>query len=452
MKSPPAFRPLLFLGFGSVALLFVVSTMLANRFSYELEPRNESISLNALPSILRLTAATGAIRDLEAASEDYPGPLGVSRESSRAALEARLRAVDTEIAAYLDLPVYPGERDLFEVSVRAGLRDVDAAILRKVAVADEGRATVAQLAADRDVRDAVARTAGFLRNMVNFNARHAEEDVDRIAAVHRSATRGAILLDGIALLCAAAVAFWVARRSRAHDRLFADHHALLETRARELEIFGQRIAHDLLSPLSALTFCLAAFRKASESDPKLKDALARAMACVLRAKGLVNGIFDFARSGGKPEAGASADLREVLHHVVDEARASESGASIELRVEPFENCRIACDPGVLASIASNLVRNAIKYMSDSALKQVTIRVRDQATAVQVAVEDTGPGIPSGLETLIFEPYFRAEGVTQPGLGLGLATVKRLCEAHGGSVGMRSTAGQGSLFWFTLPKV
>jgi signal transduction histidine kinase len=45
---------------------------------------------------------------------------------------------------------------------------------------------------------------------------------------------------------------------------------------------------------------------------------------------------------------------------------------------------------------------------------------------------------------------RAEGVTQPGLGLGLATVKRFCEAHGGEVGVRGTAG-GSAFWFTLPK-
>ncbi|MEO8876255.1 MAG: ATP-binding protein, partial [Polyangiaceae bacterium] len=56
-----------------------------------------------------------------------------------------------------------------------------------------------------------------------------------------------------------------------------------------------------------------------------------------------------------------------------------------------------------------------------------------------------------LREAIFEPYVRAEGATQPGLGLGLATVKRLCLAHGGEVGVRSTLGRGSTFWFTLPK-
>jgi signal transduction histidine kinase len=97
------------------------------------------------------------------------------------------------------------------------------------------------------------------------------------------------------------------------------------------------------------------------------------------------------------------------------------------------------------------MRNAAKYMSDSAVKEITVRVRAKESSVHVEVQDTGPGVPTGLESRIFEPYVRAEGVTQPGIGLGLATVKRLCDAHGGSVGVRSAAGRGSVFWFTLAK-
>jgi signal transduction histidine kinase len=113
---------------------------------------------------------------------------------------------------------------------------------------------------------------------------------------------------------------------------------------------------------------------------------------------------------------------------------------------------VACSPGVLESIVGNVMRNAAKYMRDSAMKRITVRVVDKtASLLLVEIEDTGPGIPAGMEHKIFEPYVRAQGVTQAGLGLGLATVKRLCEAHGGEVGVRSTPGKGSVFWFTLPK-
>ena len=71
------------------------------------------------------------------------------------------------------------------------------------------------------------------------------------------------------------------------------------------------------------------------------------------------------------------------------------------------------------------------------------------------MEDTGPGLPPGYESQIFEPYFRGPKPQQPGVGLGLAIVKRLAEAHGGAVGVRSPVkpeGGGSIFWFELPRV
>jgi two-component system phosphate regulon sensor histidine kinase PhoR len=105
---------------------------------------------------------------------------------------------------------------------------------------------------------------------------------------------------------------------------------------------------------------------------------------------------------------------------------------------------------VLSSILGNLLSNAEKYMRDSAEKRMAVRVRLKGGVVCVEVEDTGPGVPKDLEGRLFEPYVRGDGVTQPGLGLGLATVKRLCTAHGGDVGARSTTGSGSVFWFTLP--
>jgi len=66
------------------------------------------------------------------------------------------------------------------------------------------------------------------------------------------------------------------------------------------------------------------------------------------------------------------------------------------------------------------------------------------------VEDTGPGIPVGLQKVVFDPFVRGPQEVADGTGLGLATVKRLAEAHGGRVGLQSTVGVGSVFWVELP--
>ena len=155
--------------------------------------------------------------------------------------------------------------------------------------------------------------------------------------------------------------------------------------------------------------------------------------------------------GERPSSAGSSDLREVLDGVIDEARADDT-SRVELVVEQLEDVQVACSSGVLASILSNLVRNAVKYMGDRTERRVTVRVTAQEERVRVDVEDTGPGLAIGLEAHVFEPYVRAPDNTQPGLGLGLSTVRRFVEGHGGHVGVHLFPGRGCVFWFELPRV
>jgi signal transduction histidine kinase len=438
------------MAFGALGLLFVVATLLANWFSYDIEVHTLDASASALPSVVHLTAACDHLRDLEATSDDYPDLAADQRAAARQRIVQTRRTVDAELTAYLALPAFAGERELYAAMVPPGLSELDASLSHLLAEVDAGDLGRARVTADREVRAAANRAAGLLRRTVSFNATHAQEDLQRIAAIHRTASQRALLLGGLAVLSIVPVAIWVLRRLRAHDRLVLEHNALIERRASELEDFGQRVAHDLVSPLVALTYCLGAFKPASQGDPTLETALTRARSCVARAQAMVRAMFEFANAGGKPEPGR-ADLRDALEQVSEEVRAAAISERPEVIVEPFEPCTVSCAPGVLTSILSNLMGNAAKYMSDSDLKRITIRVQDRDSSVGVEIEDTGPGIPRGMERRIFEPYVRAEGATQPGVGLGLATVKRLCEAHGGSVGVRSTSGRGSTFWFSLPK-
>jgi signal transduction histidine kinase len=104
----------------------------------------------------------------------------------------------------------------------------------------------------------------------------------------------------------------------------------------------------------------------------------------------------------------------------------------------------------LISIMTNLLSNAMKFMDTEPVRRITIRARQIGKDVEIGVSDTGPGIAPELRPKVFEPYFRGESKVA-GFGLGLATVRKLVEAHWGTVGIESTSEGGSLFWFRIPR-
>jgi len=165
---------------------------------------------------------------------------------------------------------------------------------------------------------------------------------------------------------------------------------------------------------------------------------------------MVDGLLEFARSGARPPALVETDVRTVLDDVAEGVRDDAEQRNIELRIEPFPPCSVKCSQGVLTSLVSNLVRNAIKYMGSAEVRRIAVRVEDAGESWRVSVEDTGPGIPQDKRSTLFEPYVRVDS-NQPGIGLGLATVKRLAEAHGGRVGVDPSPKTGCTFWFELPK-
>jgi signal transduction histidine kinase len=442
-------RRILFLAFAAVALAFIVATVCANWRALEILGQTRDVSTNAAPSIERIVAANDALREIEVVSVGYEDLALEQRPGARRAMEEKRRQIDAELATYLTFPCFRGERDLY-ARVPEKLRDLSAALEDLLREVDADPRPGSHATAEERVRASTAIVAEDFRRLIRFNVSHLYESAGRIDALRERAASSALWLDGVAVLVALVAAAWVSRLFQNHTRLLGEHAALVESRATELEEFGRRVAHDLLSPLSSLTYCLTAFKHVSETDRVLEDALDRARTCVRLAQGMVNGIFEFCRSGGRPEAGASTPLREVIEQVADEILAAELPERPEVEIDAPDARMVACSRGVLTSILTNLMGNAAKYMAGSSQRRLTVRVRPAGDRMRVEVEDTGPGVEPQLQRLIFEPYVRAHGDSQPGLGLGLATVKRLCAAHGGEVGVRSAVGRGSLFWFTLP--
>jgi two-component sensor histidine kinase len=176
----------------------------------------------------------------------------------------------------------------------------------------------------------------------------------------------------------------------------------------------------------------------------------RGSAATRRTKQIVEALLEFARSGAPRSQDRSCNVAEVFHGLQSEFSKAAEEAGIALTLDG-PAIYVACDTGVLTSILSNLVRNALKYMGPSQERRVEVRAIGETSTVLFEVHDTGPGIPSSLKERMFEPYVRGDD-SGSGLGLGLATVKRLVEGHGGAVGVVSRPAHGSLFWCRLPRV
>ena len=98
---------------------------------------------------------------------------------------------------------------------------------------------------------------------------------------------------------------------------------------------------------------------------------------------------------------------------------------------------------------SNLLGNALRHTQPGGT--ITVRARATDGCIRFDVSDTGEGIAPEFHQAIFERFVRGPGETPGAAGLGLPIAKDIVEAHGGEIGVESTPGHGSTFWFTLPR-
>ncbi|WP_437731853.1 sensor histidine kinase [Sorangium sp. So ce1335] len=440
----------LFAAFFAAIASFVISAAYAEHRAAEIDAAATSLAENAAPSVMYLAAARAELRHTQALLSDLVNNAVLSRPLDRHELDRARDNLSRNLDAYLVLPVYPGELKQWQtVAQELGKLGLDTD--RVLALAESGHPDEATKLMDVALRADFDATSEAVMASIELNAHHVRRMAIEIAANRVRSRRIALALHtasvAFALLACAAAAVQIRR----NVRLLWQQGVLLERRADELEQFAGRVAHDVLGPLGAVALALdVALRRCGEGEPA-RRSIERGRQAVMRVKRITNGLLEFARAGARPEPGARAEVRAVIDDLMVELVPVAVELGAELRVEPVAPCAVAASPGVLTSILANLIRNALKYLGDSADCRVIVRVLDAGDAVRIEVEDTGPGIAPAVEQLVFEPHIRAQGARVPGLGLGLATVKRLTEAHDGRVGLRTVVGKGSLFWFELPK-
>jgi len=300
-----------------------------------------------------------------------------------------------------------------------------------------------------DAEPALERATSTILAAMEFDVSQSERLAREVQAVRRATTNNIIFLDALATAIAAFTAVIAFRTARNHERLLRRHNELLTDRVTELDRFAVRAAHDILSPLDTVAVGLALLGRSA--DPRAHASLERSQRALQRVQQLVQGLLQFARAGVHEHGDVRCAVVPVIEMVAADFAEIARVSRIEIRVECHQQIDAACSMGVLTSVVQNLVSNAIKYMGAQPVRRVTLRAAATGGHARIEVEDTGPGIPDDLQPSIFEAFVRGSDHDQvSGLGLGLATVKRLAEAHGGSVELRSKAGVGTLFRVELP--
>lgn len=221
------------------------------------------------------------------------------------------------------------------------------------------------------------------------------------------------------------------------------------TQARD-EVLGV-VAHDLRNPLSIISM------QAKLLERTITDPGQRAPAEVIgRAARRMNRLIEDLLDVTLLEAGrlsvvlARVPTRRVVMDAIEAYRALASSASMELRAEIAPDVSEVCADGDrLLQALENLVGNALKFTQRGG--HVTVGASPREEDVLFWVKDTGSGIAEEDLPHVFDRFWRAKNVERRGAGLGLTIVKGIVQAHRGRVWAESTRGEGSSFFFTIPK-
>jgi two-component system, NtrC family, sensor histidine kinase KinB len=214
------------------------------------------------------------------------------------------------------------------------------------------------------------------------------------------------------------------------------------------------VSHELKTPLTSIRMGLHLLleERIGLLNPKQLELLVAAREDSERLLRMINDLLDLARleSGQTRQrlevVSPGALIEEALPDLRSLAEAHDSRLVADVAPELPE---VAVDTRQIGHVFSNFVSNAARF--SKAGEEIVLSVKPAGKAVRFSVMDHGPGIAKEFQPRVFERFFRIPGTEESnGVGLGLAIAKEIVISHGGSIGLRSTVGEGSEFYFDLP--
>lgn len=220
----------------------------------------------------------------------------------------------------------------------------------------------------------------------------------------------------------------------------------------ELESFSYSVSHDLRAPLRSIDGFAAALAEdhASRLDPEGLDYLARIRAAAAKMSHLVDDLLALSRVTRSAIRRGRVDLSALARSVADDLRESAPARDVSIEVAPALVAE--GDTLLLRVVLENLLGNAWKFTSRNPRALIEVGEADTPRGRAFFVRDDGAGFDPAYASRLFAPFQRlhSEGEFE-GTGIGLATVRRIVQRHGGEVWADGAIARGATFWFTLPR-
>jgi light-regulated signal transduction histidine kinase (bacteriophytochrome) len=234
-------------------------------------------------------------------------------------------------------------------------------------------------------------------------------------------------------------------------RGFREANERLEAAVRELEAFSYSVSHDLRAPLrliGAFTQALAGDLR-YQLDDRSRDHLRRVLAAAARMNDLIDALLELSLIHRAPLTRRRIELSAIASASLDELKRRDVSRKIVGNVT--SGMYVDGDARLLRILFDNLLNNAVKFTATQPTARIDVGFHTQGSDTIFFVRDNGAGFDSSRAERLFQPFQRLHSEREfAGTGIGLATVQRIVDRHGGRIWAESSIGHGATFYFTLP--
>ena len=217
----------------------------------------------------------------------------------------------------------------------------------------------------------------------------------------------------------------------------------------ELESYSYAVAHDLRSPLRIINGFAQALREDNPGlDTASQEHLGRIMGASKKMGELIDGLLKLSQYSRGEVQRENVNLSAIATRILEELSVAEPQRAVEWEIEP--DLLVQADPALIEALMQNLLNNAWKYTAGVAPARIRVFSREADGGREFCVSDNGTGFDMARASKLFQPFQRLHGPSEfAGLGIGLATARRIVQRHGGELRAEARPGAGATFGFTL---
>lgn len=220
---------------------------------------------------------------------------------------------------------------------------------------------------------------------------------------------------------------------------------------REMEAFTASVSHDLRSPLSSVAgqAGLLEISLGEQATDDQRRRLHRIQAGVKQMSELIEALLTLSRITRQPLQSEPVDVTALAQDIVADLRLQEPAREVNIAIQPDMTLR--GDRRLIGTVLANLIGNAWKFTARTDRPQIDVGLTQADSQLTLHVRDNGAGFDMAYLEKLFKPFQRLHSPSEfPGSGIGLATVQRIIERHGGRVWARGKPQEGAAFYCVLP--